>query len=151
MATPRSFLVSSVWDLGKGFPFANISHRPARELPKWERIDWGNEELPFLTGWYQYPRFISPPLLKVLERSFHTSTHGFILTGNLSPFHSEVRYITRFLHQLDGACRSRLNRAFERFGIPNVTSHDLSTFRSRIDLPRKTYRTKRLLNSALGG
>ena len=124
MATCRSFLISSVWDLGKGFPFANISHRPARELPKRERIDWRNEMLPFLTGWHRYPRFVSATLLKVLELSFHTSTHGSSLMGNLPPFHSEVRYVTGFLHQLDGACRSRLDRAFERFGIPNVTSHD---------------------------
>ena len=59
-----------------------------------------------------------------------------------------VCYIVHLLHQLRGVFRSRLNYTFERFRIPDAMSQIVST---RTDVPRKTYRIIRVLNSALGG
>jgi len=55
----------------------------------------------------------------ILEHSFdivlvlQISSHSYLVAC----------YIVRLLHQLRGAFRSRLDYTFERFGVPNVTSH----------------------------
>jgi len=87
------------------------------------------------------------PPIEVLEYSFNTSTYSLVIQIS-SHSHSVACYIVRLLHQLCGAFGSRLDCTFERFGIPDVMSHDGQYTNRR---PQETYRKIRILNSALGG